>query len=148
MNGAVSCKVLAVDHGDARIGIAISDESASLARAHSIIKHVARAKDAEKVLEIASSEGCSAIVVGIPYDSDGSIGPRARKVMRFVDVLKDLSELPVYVWDESGSTKSLEAISIMVGDSARKRLQASDDRVAALILQDYLDAKARSGLNE
>ena len=134
-------KVLGIDHGDARIGIAVSDETASLARAHSIISHVSRAKDAERVLEIFEQEACTYIVVGIPYDSDGGIGPRARKVLRFVDVLKEISGQPVHTWDESGSTLALQSLSIKVGDSAKKRRQASDDRVAALILQDFLDSK-------
>lgn len=136
-------KYLAIDHGDTRIGIALSDETGSLARAHSIVQHVSRLKDAEAVLDIAKNEGCTEIVVGIPYDSDGGIGPRARKVLRFVDTLKEMSGLPIHTWDESGSTLALQSLSILVGDSPKKRRQATDDRVAALILQDFLDSEAR-----
>ncbi len=142
-NDAAYRKVLGIDHGDARIGIAMSDETASFARAYGILNHLSRVKDAEAVLEIAKQEGCTDIVIGVPYDSDGSIGPRARKVLRFVDVLNEVGELPIHTWDESGSTLALQDISIQIGESAKKRRQATDDRVAALILQDFLDSQPR-----
>ena len=141
-------KYLAIDQGDTRIGIALSDETGSLARAHSIVQHVSRLKDAEAVLDIAKNEGCTEIVVGIPYDSDGGIGPRARKVLRFVDTLKEMSGLTIHTWDESGSTLALQSLSILVGDSPKKIRQATDDRVAALILQDFLDSGARTQRHE
>ncbi len=132
-------KFLAIDHGDRRIGLAISDETATLARALFIIEHVSRSKDAERINDIARNEFCTDILVGVPYDSDGNEGPRARKVLRFVSELKELSELPVHLWDESGSTLKRQNLSIQMGQSSKKRQQPHDDLVAAIILQDYLD---------
>ncbi len=135
-------KYLCVDHGDQRIGIAVSNETAFIARPHSIIKHISREEDATRVLEIALSENCSDILVGVPYDSDGGIGSGARRVLRFVDVLKTIAPIPIHLWDESGSTLAFEALSIRKGETSKQRRKPSDDRVAALILQDYLDHQA------
>ena len=132
-------KFLAVDHGDKRIGVAVSDETLSFARALCIIEHVSRLKDAETVIALALKEQCTDILVGVPYDSDGGEGPRARKVLRFVNTLKELTTMPVHVWDESGSSIALQNLSITMGQTAKKRQKPSDDRVAALILQDFLD---------
>lgn len=135
-------KFLCVDHGGKRIGIAVSNETAFIARPHSIIKHISREEDATRVLEIAIIENCTDILVGVPYDSDGGIGVAARRVLRFVELLKSISPVPVHLWDETGSSLALEVHSIRKGESSKQRRKPSDDRVAALILQDYLDHQA------
>lgn len=132
-------KYLGIDHGNARIGIAISDLSLTLARPLRIVKHVSRKEDAEIVSQIAAEEGCSAIIVGLPLDADGSIGPRARSVNRFIDELRNQTECEVIAWDESNSTKSATQASILRGESKKQRQIAMDDQAAAIILQDYLD---------
>lgn len=137
--GTVYRKFLAVDHGDKRIGIAVSDETMSVSRALCIIEHISRSEDAKRVIALCEKEKCTDILVGVPYDSDGGEGPRARKILRFVDVLKSLTPLAVRTWDESGTTIALQNLSIALGQSAKQRQKPSDDRVAALILQDYLD---------
>jgi len=136
---ATGRKFLGVDHGDKRIGIALSDDTLHFARPLQIIEHVSRADDAKRVIDIAHIEACTDILVGVPYDGDGNVGPRARKVLRFVEMLKSLTTLQVDVWDESGSTMALKNLSVQMGQSAKQRRKPSDDRVAALILQDYLD---------
>lgn len=136
---ATGRKFLGVDHGDKRIGLALSDETLRFARPLRIIEHISRAEDAKRVIEIAHVESCTNILVGVPYDSDGNEGPRARTVLRFVEMLKSLTTLQVDVWDESGSTMALKNLSVQMGQSAKQRRKPSDDRVAALILQDYLD---------
>jgi len=135
-------KYLSVDHGGKRIGIAVSNETAFIACPHSIIAHISREEDAKRILEIAISEHCTDILVGVPYDSDGGIGPSARRVLRFVDVLKTFASIPIHLWDESGSSQALEDLSIRKGESSKQRKKPSDDRVAALILQDYLEHQA------
>lgn len=137
-------KVLGVDHGNVRIGIAISDESGSLARPLTIISHVSRMKDAESVQLMAEEQGCGRIVVGIPYDLDGSEGPRARSVLRFVDQLKNLCQIPVTTWDESFSTQKTIETSILLGKKRSSRQLPSDDKAAAMILQSYLDYQAET----
>jgi putative Holliday junction resolvase len=133
-------KTLCVDHGDKRIGIAVSDELAMFARPHSILEHVSRESDASSVVTIAQELGCERIVVGMPFDSDGSIGPRARTILRFIESLKAQTRLAVIPWDESHSTQNTIRASILRGEKSRQRRKAMDDQAAAVILQDFLDA--------
>jgi putative Holliday junction resolvase len=132
-------KILGIDHGNVRIGIAISDESGNFARPLSIITHVSRLKDAEEVCRLAEAEGCSMIVVGVPYDSDCREGPRARSVLRFVEQLRAICCMPVITWDESYSTQNVISTSLQMNKSRYSRRTAIDDKAAAMILQNYLD---------
>ncbi|MEL7625716.1 MAG: Holliday junction resolvase RuvX [Anaerolineaceae bacterium] len=132
-------KYLGIDHGNARIGIAVSDPTGTLARPFQILKHTSRAADALFVAKLAALEGCETVIVGLPLDSDGSLGPRARSVNRFIDELRIQTELPVIAWDESHSTKEAVQASILRGEGKKKRQNAIDDQAAAIILQDYLD---------
>jgi len=132
-------KILGIDHGNVRIGVAISDESGSFARPLSIITHVSRLKDAEEVCRLAEAKSCSMIVVGVPYDFDGREGPRARSVMRFVEQLRAICCMPVITWDESYSTQNVISTSLQMNKSRSSRRTAMDDKAAAVILQNYLD---------
>jgi putative Holliday junction resolvase len=132
-------KYLGIDHGNARIGVAISDLSLTLARPLRIVKHMSRQEDAKTISAIASEEACSAIIVGLPLDADGSIGPRARSVNRFIEELRSQTDCEVIAWDESNSTKNATEASILRGESKKQRQTAMDDQAAAIILQDYLD---------
>jgi putative Holliday junction resolvase len=132
-------KILGIDHGNVRIGVAMSDETGSFARALTIIKHVSRARDAEEICRLCEKEACGTIIVGVPYDLDGGEGPRARSVLRFVDQLKSVCRVPVIAWDESFSTENVIATSIKMKKSRNSRREALDDEAAAMILQSYLD---------
>ena len=138
-------KYLGIDHGNARIGIAISDLSLTLARPLRIVKHASRLEDAKSISAIAAEEDCSAIIVGLPLDADGSIGPRARSVNRFIEELRLQTECEVIGWDESNSTKKATETSILRGEGKKQRQTAMDDQAAAIILQDYLDNHQLSG---
>lgn len=132
-------KYLGIDHGNVRIGVAISDPTGLLARPLQIVKHVSRSEDASLIARIAQNEGCQAIVVGLPLDADGGHGPRARSVNRFIVELQSQSELSVIAWDESHSSQHALQASISRGERKKKRQEAMDDQAAAIILQDYLD---------
>lgn len=136
-------KILGVDHGNVRIGIAISDESASLARPLTILTHVSRVQDAQEVCKLCESHGCGMILVGVPYDLDGGEGPRARSVLRFVEQLQSVCAVPVKPWDESFSTKNVISTSVQIKKSRSSRREAMDDKAAAMILQSYLDLLAQ-----
>lgn len=140
-------KILGIDHGNARIGVAISDPTGTLARPLRIVKHISRSEDAFVITKIAQDEGCEAIVVGLPLDADGSFGPRARSVNRFIDELQCATALKVVAWDESHSTINAMQDSIIRGEGKKKRREAMDDQAAAVILQDYLD-NHQSNLDE
>lgn len=136
-------KILGIDHGNVRIGIAISDESGSLARPLTILTHVSRGQDAEQVCRLCEIHGCGLILVGVPYDLDGGEGPRARSVLRFVEQLQSVCSLPVKTWDESFSTKNVISTSVQLNKSRSSRREAMDDKAAAMILQSYLDLLAQ-----
>ncbi len=136
-------KILGIDHGNVRIGVAISDETGSFARPLTIIPHVSRAQDAEEVRKLYEEQGCELVVVGIPYDSDGGEGPRARSVLRFVQQLTSIAGISAITWDESFSTQDVISTSIQMKKSRYTRKQAFDDKAAAMILQSFLDHQAQ-----
>lgn len=127
MNGAI----LAVDPGEARIGLAISDPTRTIARPLSVLRHQARAADAEKIAGIARELDAVFILVGLALDDQGAIGPQARKALRLVEALRLATDIPVGTWDESGSTRAA---------TRRSRDPQLDARAAAYFLQEYLDA--------
>ncbi len=141
-------KYLGIDHGNVRIGVAISDPTGLLARPLRIVKHISRPEDAAALAKIAREEGCQAIVVGLPLDADGSLGFRARSVKRFIEELQCQTDLSVIGWDESHSTQHALQASISRGEGKKKRQEAMDDQAAAIILQDYLNNHYEQGNNE
>ncbi|MFZ3070379.1 MAG: Holliday junction resolvase RuvX [Anaerolineaceae bacterium] len=131
--------MLGVDPGSLRIGIAISDGTGTLARPLSILKHISRQQDAQKIAMIASENNCDTIVVGTPLDSEGNIGPRARASLKLIDAIRALTALSVVPWDESGSSMKVYEIKSAMNLSRKQRPQPIDDQAAAIILSDYLD---------
>lgn len=125
-----------MDHGNARIGLAVSDELGLVARPLRIVKHVSRAADAEVVAAVAGEQAVGEVVIGLPTGSEGEIGPQARTVKRFGEALAGLVSVPVVYWDESYSTRAAKA------RRGRRAQGPVDAEAAAVILQDYLDAQA------
>lgn len=123
-------RVLAVDPGDARHGLAISDPTRTIARPLLIIEHRSRRLDAERIVGIALEHGASLILVGVPYDMEGEIGPQARKSLRLIKELRRSGQLPVEGWDESGSTQAAEEFN---------QDGPPDALAAASFLQEYLN---------
>ncbi|MFP3852863.1 MAG: Holliday junction resolvase RuvX [Anaerolineales bacterium] len=126
-------RILAVDPGDARIGLAVSDPTGLLARPLMVIEHSSREEDARRIALVAESQEASAIVIGLPLDQEGNVGPQARKSLRLVEALREETKLPVKTWDESGTT--MQALETHGQD------ELLDARAAAYLLQDYLDAQ-------
>jgi putative Holliday junction resolvase len=129
-------RILGIDHGEVRIGLAISDETGTVARPLQIVLHTRREADAETVARIADEQGVRLIVVGLPTDADGEIGPQAHKVRRWADALGRATPIPIEFWDESLSSKQAEAAR-----SRGKRGEPIDAHAAAIILQSFLDAQ-------
>lgn len=131
-------KVLAVDPGEKRIGVAVSDPTGTLARPLRVVMHVARAKDAQAIADIAAEEAAALIVIGQPLDSEGEVGPQARKSIRFADALRELTEIPIRLWDETGTTQAAIQSRVALGTSRKKRKGHLDDLAASILLQDFL----------
>jgi putative holliday junction resolvase len=136
----VSGRILAVDPGDRRIGIAISDPSGTIANPFGVIIHEARLVDAAQIAQIAREQAAEKIVVGCPYDSDGQVGPQARKAVRMADAIRSQTDLEVILWDEAGSTQEAQAARIALGANRARRAGHLDDLAATYILQTYLDS--------
>ncbi len=132
-------KILAVDPGDKRIGLAISDPTATLARPFGVIKHQARKKDAERIASVACEESAALIVVGWALDSEGEVGYRARKSQRLAEVIQQKTKIQVRMWDESGTTQAAIQSRIDLGVSRKKRKGHLDDLAASILLQDFLN---------
>lgn len=130
-------RILAVDPGDVRIGLAVSDPTRTIARPLKIIEHSSRADDAAVIAREAASQEADLILVGLALDQDGRVGPQARKAMRLVEVLRATASVGVETWDESGSTQT--ALEFDGNDGG-----PVDAHAAAVLLQEYLSAQTKS----
>lgn len=135
-------KILAVDHGEKRIGLAISDLTGTIANPLTVIKHLSRAIDAAQVGTIAAEQEAGLIVIGQSFDEDGQPNLAGRRAARFAEALREQTNLPVELWDESFSTQEARAARIQMGVSRKKRAGHLDQLAATVILQSYLDAHA------
>jgi len=134
-------RILAVDPGEKRIGIAISDPSGTIANPYMVIKHVSKIVDAAQIAQIANEQVISIIVVGCALGLDGDVGPRARHAQKLAEAIRDQTKIPVELWDESYSTNEAKKARVAMGVSRRRRGGHLDELAATVILQTYLDAK-------
>jgi len=133
-------KILAVDPGEKRIGLAVSDPTGTIARPLCVIKHEARQKDAQKIVELAHAENVEMIVVGQALDAEGEVGHQARKAGRLADALREKTSCRVQLWDESGTTRAAILSRASMGVHRKKRKGHLDDVAASIMLQDFLIA--------
>lgn len=134
-------RILAVDHGEKRIGLALSDPTGSIASPLMTLQHVSRAIDATQVAALAAEHGVERIVVGQSFDEDGHPNLAGRRAARFAEALRRQTGLPVELWDEAFSTQAAREARIQMGVSRKKRAGHLDELAATLILQSYLDAQ-------
>ena len=133
-------RILAVDHGEKRIGLAISDQTGTIANPLSVIQHISRAVDAAQVAAIAVDQGAGLIVIGQSFDEDGQPNLAGRRAARFAEALQGQTDLPVELWDKSFSTQQARAARVHMGVSRKGRAGHMDEIAATVILQSYLDA--------
>jgi putative Holliday junction resolvase len=138
-------RILAIDYGEKRIGLAVSDELEITARGISVIERKSKKSDLEAIAAVVSEYGIGAIVVGYPLRLDGSAGIQCGKVDRFMASLQEAVPVPVSAWDETLSTKEAEGLMREAGVKRKKKRGMVDRIAAAFILQDYLNKKARQG---
>ena len=137
-------RILAVDHGEKRIGLALSDPTGTIATPLRVIEHVSRPIDAAQVAEIAAQSNVELILIGQSFDEEGRPNPAGRRAARFAQALKLQTRIPIVMWDESLSTQQARAARLEMGASRRKRQGHLDELAAAVILQSYLDANQQS----
>ncbi len=139
-------RILAVDPGEKRIGLALSDPTGTIANPLAVLNHVSRDIDAAQIASLASEHEAGRILVGVTSDDDGALTPQGRSAARLADAIRGQASVPVELWDESGSTQAARQASIALGVSAHRRRRQGhshlDDLAATYILQTYLDAHA------
>lgn len=132
-------RYLALDVGDARIGVALSDETATLASGLATLERKGPRKDLRAVAELVRQHEVGEVVVGLPRSLDGSLGPQAKKVLAFMDDLRPVAKVPVVSWDERFTSVVAQRALIEAQVSRRERKAVVDKVAAILILQSYLD---------
>lgn len=136
-------RILAVDPGEKRLGIAISDPTGTIANPLTVINHVSRPLDAAQVASLANEHGAELILVGATTDDEGNLTPQGRSANRLAIAIRRQAQMPVILWDETGSTQAARQASIVMGISSLKRRRHShghlDELAATYILQSYLN---------
>ncbi len=140
---------MGLDYGEKRVGVAVSDPDGIIAMPYYVIDVTSEKKLLDEIKRVCEETDTEMIVVGLPINMNGTMGPMAEKVGRFVEKLAELTELPVEKWDERLSTSMAER-SLLEGDMSREKRKKVRDMISAqIILQNYLDKTnfAQSGNN-
>ena len=133
-------KILGLDYGETRIGVAVSDVYGIVATPLETISEKNRQKQLEAVAKVAAENRVEKLVLGYPKRMDGTLGHRAEYTMAFAQDLSELTGLPFEMWDERFSSTEAHRILEEGGVSGKKRKTKVDKIAAVLILQGYLDA--------
>lgn len=131
-------RILAVDYGDARTGLAVCDAGELLASPLGTVEHWDARRVAEEVKKAAQEAGARRIVVGHPLNMDGSAGPRAEKCREFAGLVRRLTGVPVTLWDERQTTVTAARYLSDTDTRGKKRKRVIDAVAATVILESYL----------
>ena len=134
-------RIMAIDYGDARTGIAISDPTGFLAGFTTVINAYRPEAVAEQISALAKEHGVEELVLGHPINMDGTRGPRSEKAQAMKTLLEETTSLPVVLWDERRTTIDAHQILMNSGKNAKKRKKVVDAVAATLILEGYLTYK-------
>lgn len=138
-------RVLGLDVGTKRIGIAVSDGLGITAQAVETLVCSTPEEDDNRITELVAKYQVTKLVVGIPYNMNGSEGPQAAKVREVIERLKTKLTLPIDEWDERLSTVAAERVLLQADMSREKRRKVIDKVAAVIILQGYLDSLHHEG---
>ncbi|MBP1904840.1 putative Holliday junction resolvase [Paenibacillus turicensis] len=136
-------KILGLDYGDRRIGVSISDDLGWTAQGLEVIERRKEGQDLLRIAELVKQYEVEEIVVGLPKNMNGTIGPRGELCQAFASELSEKLQLPIHLWDERLSTVAAERTLLEADVSRKKRKGVVDKLAAALILQNYLDSKSK-----
>jgi putative holliday junction resolvase len=134
-------RVLAIDHGTKRMGIALSDETLTIAQPLEFIPAEPFADFLARLKQLITEKQVDQILIGMPRNMDGSYGPAALKVQEFVAVLKETIAVPIKTWDERLTSAQANRMLIQAEVRRDKRKQRVDAAAAAILLQSYLDSR-------
>ena len=135
-------RILCIDYGDARIGVAVSDPLGLTAQMLETIKwRTDMKKPVQRIRELIDTLNCTALVVGIPRNMDGSVGDRELKTRKFIEVLKkSIQPIEIISWDERLTTVMAQKAMHDMGINAKNQKGRIDQMAATFILQGYLDS--------
>ena len=131
-------RIMAIDYGDARIGLAVSDLTGTICGDAWTMEEWNMERAAARIAEEAAARGAETLVLGLPKNMDGTEGPRAEKSRAFKTLLETASALPVILWDERRSSIEAHAILHANGRKEKKHRKTVDAVAASLILEGYL----------
>jgi putative holliday junction resolvase len=132
-------RILALDHGTKRIGVAVSDETKTIAQPLEYIPAEPFADFLARLKQLLIAKEIDLVLVGLPRNMDGSYGPAAQKVEAFVAVLKTAITVPIKTWDERLTSAQANRVLIQARVRRDKRKEKVDKMAAAILLQSYLD---------
>lgn len=132
-------RILGLDVGDRRVGVALSDPEGILASPLTVVEREGSNLEIEAVLKLVKKHEASCIVVGLPHSLDGRLGPQAKKALDFIKTLSERAPVRVVSWDERFSTIAAKRALTDAGRKRGKQRKRRDAAAAAIILQSYLD---------
>ena len=138
-------RILALDPGSKRIGVALSDELGWTAQPLETFERRSVAQDVTHIQKLVQQHNVRQVVMGLPVRMDGHAGPEAESVQRFLETLAGALSVPVIAWDERLTSKSAEQLLIDANVSRKKRKGAVDRIAAAILLQSYLQSLSCGG---
>lgn len=136
-------RIMSLDVGTKRIGVAMSDELLITAQGLDTIYHKDLKSDLDKISALINSNNVSEIVVGLPLNMDGSYSAKTREIVGFVDELSKATNIPVKTWDERLTSMQAERVLLEADVSWGKRKKVTDKLAAQIILQSYLDSRKK-----
>lgn len=136
-------RILAIDYGEKRIGLALSDPLGFTAQGLVTLEHTDRSSAVKSLKRLCEEHEVGEIVVGLPLEMNGQAGFKAKEVLEFVSELKKMIPLTVNTWDERLSTRQVTRLMIQQDLSRKKRKEHQDQLAAILILQTYLETKRK-----
>ena len=134
-------RVMGLDIGEKRIGVALSDTLGVIASALTVVERITDEAAIKQIIDLAQENEVERIVVGLPRSMDGSLGRQAQAVQSFVGLLEKGTQLSVVTWDERLSTVAAERALLEMGMKRDKRKKRRDSLAASFILQSYLDSE-------
>jgi putative Holliday junction resolvase len=143
-------RVMALDYGERRVGVAISDELQLIARPFTTIRREKKryAQVIDQIRELVDENEVATLVVGLPLNMDGSRGAAVDRVERFISDLRRSVSIPVVAVDERLTSREADRMLREMGVGLRERRARSDEYAASVILQDYIDEQRRTPLSE
>jgi len=136
-------RTMGLDVGSKTIGVAISDPLGLTAQGFEVIRRKGIEKDFARLSELINEKEVDTIIVGLPKNMDGSLGPQSDIVMEFISLLKERFDMPVEMWDERLTTVAAEKMLISADVTRARRKKVIDKMAAVLILQGYLDRNTK-----